>query len=433
MTLQDMREKRARLVSDMEAVLSAAEEAGRLELDEDEAALYAEYEGELSKVNAAIERRQSLEGHKAAMAEPEPSRLHAQGAGGSAPPAPEAPREFESLGDFVSAVTRHYMGKGDDPRLEWSDPIPGAADQAMDSGASGGFLVPSQFRDTLLSVDSQAAVIESRSNLMEAGTPPDASVTMPALDQTGQGPDNVYGGVSVEWIGEASPKPETGASFREIELQPHEVAGHVPMTDKLVRNAPAMTQQVETLMRGALTAARERAYLLGDGLAKPLGIVNAGASYSVSRSASGEIAYTDLDSMVARLMMDGPAYWLITQEAFTQISRLQDPSGRYIWQPNAIEGSPGSLFGYPVFWHARSPSLGARGDVVLANTNPYYMVKPGSGPFVAMGYANDDFTRNRTRIKVFHNIDAKPWLTEPFQQENGYQVSPFVVLDTPSG
>lgn len=432
MTLQEMREKRAQLVEDMEGVLSTAEQDGRLELDEDESALYAEYEAELERVTSAMERRQTLEGHKASMSTPEPSKLHAQGAGRAAPPAPEAPREFESLGDFVGAVTRHYMGKGDDPRLEWSDPTPGAADQAMESGASGGFLVPSQFRDTLLSVDPQAAVIESRSNVMAAGTPPDAAVTVPALDQTGDTPDNVYGGVSVEWIGEADPKPETNASFREIELQPHEVSGHVPMTDKLMRNAPAMTQQVETLMRGALTAARERAYLLGDGVAKPLGIINAGAAYAVNRGVSTEVAYTDIDAMVARLMMDGPAYWLITQEAYTQISRIQDPNGNYVWQPNAVEGSPGSLFGYPVFWHSRSPALGVRGDVTLVNSNPYYMIKPGSGPFVAMGYANDDFTRNRTRIKVFHNIDAKPWLTEPFTQENGHQVSPFVTLDVPA-
>ena len=108
--------------------------------------------------------------------------------------------------------------------------------------------------------------------------------------------------------------------------------------------------------------------------------------------------------------------------------QLQDPNGNYVWQPNAVEGSPGSLFGYPVFWHQRSKALGTKGDVMLVNSNPYYMVKPGSGPFVSMGYAGDDFVNNKSRIKVFTNVDAKPWLTEPFKQENGHEVSPFVAL-----
>lgn len=429
MTLQELREKRASLVNDMEAIVASAESEERLELDEDEYTMYAEAEAELSKVDAAIERRQSLDAKKADLKTAEPSAMPRQGAGEPARTAPEAKREFESVGEFMSAVTRHYNGKGDDPRLAWNNGAGiQAADQQMSDGASGGFLVPSQFRDTLLAVDPQEAIIEGRSNIMEVGTPPDASITMPALDQTGSSPDNVYGGVAVDWIGEGDTKPETNATFREIELQPHEIAAHVPITDKLMRNAPAMSQQIERLMRGALAGARERAYIQGDGVAKPQGIIGAGATYTVNRGTASEVSYTDLVGMVGRLHMDGAPYWLISQSAYVQVSTIQDPNGNYVWQPNAVEGSPGSLFGYPVFWHTRSPALGNKGDVVLCNTNPYYMVKPGSGPFVAMGYINNDFTQNRTRVKVFHNVDARPWLTEPFTQEGGYEVSPFVAL-----
>ena len=433
MTLQELREKRSAIVADMEAVLKAAEDEGRMELNDEEAELYSAYEQDLEKVKTAIGRRESLHSEQTALDTPEPSVTAGQGARAGIP-GPESKKEFDNVGDFMQAVVRHYRGRGDDERLTWDDNAGIAAQdgQRMDDGSAGGFLVPTQFRDTLLRVDPQEAIIEGRSNVMEAGTPPDAAVSMPALDQTGSSPDNVYGGVAVDWIGEGDTKPQTEAGFREVELQPHEIAAHVPLTDKLMRNAPAMTQQVERLMRGALAAARERAYLQGDGVGKPIGMIDAGATYAVNRSTANEIAYEDIDAMCARLLMGGSPYWLATQGAYTQFTRLQDPNGDYVWQQNAIEGSPGSLFGYPVFWHQRSPSLGTKGDLTLVNSDPYYLVKPGSGPFVAMGYINDDFTKNRTRIKVFHNVDAKPWLTEPFTQENGYQVSPFVTLDVPS-
>lgn len=431
MTLQELREKRAKIVADMQSVIESAEAEGRVELNEEEAELYASYEQDLESTKNAISRKENLESEAHSLEQPEPAKTSSQGADRPMP-GPEAKREFESVGDFMAAVTKHYNGKGDDPRLTWDDSAGiQAADQQMSDGASGGFLVPTQFRDTLLRVDPQEAIIESRSNVMEVGTPPDSAITMPALDQTGSSPDNVYGGIAVDWIGEGDTKPETDAAFREIELQPHEIAAHVPITDKLMRNAPAMSGQIETLMRGALAGARERAYLQGDGVAKPLGMINAGAAYAVNRGTASEVNYTDLDSMVGRLHMDGSPYWLISQSAYSQLTRVQDPNGNYVWQPNAVEGSPGSLFGYPVFFHQRSPTLGNKGDVVLCSTNPYYMVKPGSGPFVAMGYINNDFVQNRTRVKVFHNVDGKPWLTEPFTQEGGYDVSPFVVLDTP--
>ena len=433
MTLQELREKRASLVSDMEAVLASAESDNRLELDDDEAAMYEEAESEMAKIDAAIERRQSLDARKAELAQPEPSRLHGQGAGEAHRTAPEPQREFESYGEFIGAVVKHYRGRGDDPRLSWSDNASiDASTQSMGEGAAGGFLVPTKFRDTLLQVDPQEAIIEARSNAMEAGDPPDAEITMPALDQTGDSPDNVYGGVNVDWIGEGKEKPATNAAFREVSLKPHEIAAHVSMTDKLMRNAPAFTQQIETLMRGALISAREFAFYKGDGVAKPLGMLHSGATLTQARDTANQIKYEDLTAMLTKHMM-GQSYWLINQSAMAQILELRDPQGSYVWQPNAVEGSPLSLFGYPVFWHQRSESLGDKGDVLLVNSNPYYLIKNGSGPFVAMGYAGNDFIENKTRIKVFHNVDAKPWLTEPFTQENGHEVSPFVALGDAEG
>lgn len=436
MTLQQLREKRAQIVADMQGVLDAASEAGRTDLDETETELYASYEQDLESVKGAIGRREKLTAEQTALDELEPSHTAGQGAGAQRhAPGPEAEREFGSLGEFMGAVITHCRGGRTDARLVFDENagINAAADgQNMGEGGAGGFMVPTQFQDTLLMVDPQQAVIESRANVMPAGTPPDAEVTMPALDQSGSS-DNVYGGVSMNWIGEGDLKPKTEAKFREVSLTPQELAGHIPLTDKLMRNAPAASGLIERLMRGALISAKETAYLLGNGISKPTGILLSNATIKINRATANQVAYADLAGMLAKLLMRGGSpYWMINQSAYPQLLQLQDPNGNYVWQPNAIEGSPGSLFGYPVFWHERSPQLGTYGDVTLCNSDPYYLVKPGSGPFVSAGWIDDDFAKNQTRVKIFTNVDAKPWLTEPFTQEGGYQVSPFVALDVPS-
>lgn len=436
MTLQKLREKRAQVVADMEAILDACDAEAR-DMDDDEKELYAAYEEDLTKVKAAIERRETLVSEKEALDAIKPAATRGQGA--ETPritsPGPEAKREFSSFGEFVGAAVAHNLGRGDDPRLQFDENAgitAGPDGQNMGDGSAGGFLVPTQWRDSLLQVDPQQAIIEGRSNVMEVGTPPDAEITMSALDQSGS-TDNVYGGVTMNWIGEGDTKPKTEAKFREVSLTPQELAGHIPITDKLMRNAPAMSGQLERLMRGALTGAKETAFLNGNGVAKPTGILKANCTIKIKRDTANQVKYVDLAAMLAKLLMQGGSpYWLISQSVYPQLLQLQDPNGNYIWQLNSIDGSPGSLLGYPVFWHERSPLLGVYGDVTLCNSNPYYLVKPGSGPFIAAGFIGNDFVNNQTRVKIFTNVDGKPWLTEPYTQEGGHQVSPFVALDIPA-
>jgi len=270
MTLQTLRERRAEIVSQMEGILTEAEENGRADLDETEAELYAELEQELGTVKASIERREALHSERTSLDEIKPAASR----GTRSAPAPEAKKEFDNIGEFIGAVVRSARGKGDDQRLEWC-----ASEQRMDEGESGGFMVPTQFREQLLEVQPQAGMIRGRANVIPAGSPPDASITMPALDQTGDTPGNVYGGVEVNWIGEGDAKPDTKANFREVTLTPKELAANVPLTDKIIRNAPAMSSIVERLLRGALLSAQDHAFLSGDGVNRPLGILNAGATF----------------------------------------------------------------------------------------------------------------------------------------------------------
>lgn len=106
--------------------------------------------------------------------------------------------------------------------------------------------------------------------------------------------------------------------------------------------------------------------------------------------------------------------------------------GALIWRPNVRDSAGNQLLaGHPVVFHERSPALGTKGDVVLADLS-YYLVKDGSGPFVAAS-EHVHFTKNKTVIKVFWNVDGRPWLTAPLKLENGWEASPFVVLDVPAG
>lgn len=254
---------------------------------------------------------------------------------------------------------------------------------------------------------------------------------MPALDQSGTEPGHMFGGMNFSWIEEGGEKPETDANLKAITLTPHEIAGFVTVTDKLLRNWQASAAFIENLMRGGVNAAEDYAFLRGNGVTQPLGAINAPAMKYINRATANSVTYLDLVEMVARLLMrGGTPVWSMPQGALTKIATLTDPEGHYIWKANAVDGFAGTLLGYPVRWNNRNPLLGTKGDIILADWS-YYLIKDGSGPFVAAS-EHVKFTSNKTVIKIFWNVDGAPWLHAPIVEENGYEVSPFIGLDVPA-
>lgn len=345
-------------------------------------------------------------------------------------------KEQEERDLEVEHETRDRIMQKDDDDVDWREfgeviqaVVRGGSIRGLEvqTGEAGGFLVPKQFRDEILSIGPQDAIVRPRANVIPAGDPPDSEVTIPAIDQANS--KGVYSGVTVEWIEEGGDKPETEPSFRQISLKPNEVAGHIVITNKLLKNSQAAGQYVRTVLRQAIAAAEDVAFFKGDGVGKPLGVVGHPAAVEITRDAGNVIDYeNDLVDMYARFM--GTPVWIASRTTLPQLMTMEYPTGNLVWQPNAREGAPGTLMGIPVLLNERSPVLGDTGDLVLADLS-YYLIKDGS-PLELELSEHVHFLKNQSVIKAAWNTDGQPWLTSPLEPEHGdssHTVSPFVVLE----
>ena len=301
--------------------------------------------------------------------------------------------------------------------------------QAMGVGVLGGFMVPTQWSAEIRQLSPQDAIVRPRATVIPPGEPPDAAITFPALDQTGA--RGVYSGVTVQWIGEGHAKPETDYRLLEVTLSPNEVAAYIPLTDKLLRNSPAASVLATTLLRRAIIAAEDVAFLTGNGAGQPLGIINHPAAINVPRTGFPSVVpgdnYVDLITMYSQIMKDGPLVWIYTPTLLPELMTMTDVNGNLIWTTSAREGEPNRLMGIPAIENERSPVLGQPGDLLLCNLQ-HYLIKDGSGIFVAAS-EHVRFLQNQTVIKAFFNVDGQPWLTAPLTLEDGVtQRSPFVQL-----
>jgi HK97 family phage major capsid protein len=324
--------------------------------------------------------------------------------------------EWRSIGEFVQTVAKNP----NDKRLRGREVEDRQQSQGI--GLEGGFLVPDVFANTLLTVSPDEAIVRPRARVFGGGTSTGfGELHIPALQYSG---NNMYAGAVVQWIAEGQVKPETDIEFKRITLHPYEVAAHVQVTDRLLRNASMIEQVVSTQLRGALIAAEENAFLNGAGGVQPTGIIGHAATIGVARAGVGAVIYQDLADMLA-VFWGKRGVWITGRDMLPQLMALQDPNNNYVWQPNARDGNPGTIFGMPVLFSDDSPALGADGDVVLADLSNYLI---GDGGGVAIAASSEFmFTSNMTVIKAWKLVDGSPWLTGPLP--TSIPTSPFVQLD----
>ncbi len=326
-------------------------------------------------------------------------------------------KEFKSLGEFL------YLMRFDADNRKLAE----YREQTMSVGEEGGLMVPSQFRPEIFKIDPDTALVRPRATVIPAGSPPDAEITFPVLNQS----TNMYGGITMYKVAEGVSTTESDAKLKDVSMKPNGVGGHVEITNKLLRNWQAAGSFITTQMQGARTYYEDMQFMSGNGVGGPTGFLGHKSNIKVNRGTANQISYTDTVNMLARILMRGGNYvWITSQTTIPQLATLADAGNNNIWHASAAAGMPTTLHGIPVLFHERVPALGTMGDLMLVNLS-YYLIKDGSGPYVRVS-DQVRFLQDKTIFQVIWNIDGKPWLDAPIKLEGGAAantVSPFVILN----
>lgn len=322
--------------------------------------------------------------------------------------------DFRNMAEFLHTVARNPQ----EARL-----------QQMKDGTTGGFAIPTLFRDELLKVDSAAAIFRPRATVIPADpSAPDAALSMVALDQG----TNRRGGVTMAHQGESDSITESTLNLRKIELQPRKITGFMTASNELLNNWSSANNVITTMLREAMVAQEDTDFLSGDGVNKSLGILHAPAAVNFNRAVANQISYADVIGMFARMMFGGTFAWIASQTIIPQLANIRDTGNNNLWIQSAVVGMPNTLAGIPLIYNERSPALGSKGDLILVDLAKY-LIKDGSGPSIAVS-EHFRFQNDEVAFRLTWRVDGQSWLTAPVPLEEGTAtntVSPFVILDTP--
>jgi HK97 family phage major capsid protein len=336
MPLKEMIEKRAKLIKDARALLTTAKDEKRSMTDE-ESTQYDTMFAEADELRQNIEREQRQREVERELSEA--SENDEQRSGGEAGDLHERRDRTDNLMEAFRSFLTTGVPSGEGAQ-EFRDLSAGVSTE-------GGFLVaPETFVTLLIKAMDDEVVVRQLANVIPmTGV---SSIGVPTLDADPSDAD---------WTTELRTGSADGAMrIGKRVMTPHPMAKRIKISMQLMRTAAIAP---EALVRQRLGykfgTTQEKAYMIGNGDKKPLGLfVASNDGIPTSRDVSEDNTATEVTALgliSAKYSLKAGYWansnWLFHRDVMKQIAKLTDADGQFIWRESMRDGEPDRLLGRP--------------------------------------------------------------------------------------
>jgi HK97 family phage major capsid protein len=344
---------------------------------------------------------------------------------------------FETLGEFAMSTFRANanIGGSVDNRLTLLNEKAAASGLNAGVGAEGGYTVPESFSNSMVgTMLGQADSLLGRANSF---TVEGESLTLPGIDESSRATGSRNGGTRGYWLAEAAQITSSKPKFRQIKVEPAELAVLTYVTDKLLRQSPmAMEQFINGAAIDEINWMVGNAIINGSGAGQPLGIITGAGKVTqaaVSGQGAGTIVAANIDNMLTRLPanMRAGAVWFCNQDILPTLEGLETANGAPLFRgQGGLTAAPlATLKGLPVLPLEYCPTLGTEGDLILAHM-PSYIAGVQGGISSAMSM-HLRFDYNEQAFKWCFAVDGQSMYSKALTPANGTTTqAPFVTLNS---
>jgi HK97 family phage major capsid protein len=336
---------------------------------------------------------------------------------------------FKSDGEYFSAVKSAELSPSSiDKRLL---PLKAAAGLNEATPSDGGFLVPQQTAAGILEKMWTTGSVLSRFN----PTPVVGNnLSINVVDESSRADGYRHGGVLGYWLAEAGTKTASQPKFRQLNLKLKKVAALCYATDELLDDTVALGAWLNKTAPDELRFQVEAALINGNGVGKPLGILQSPALLTLARIDANEIDAVDVTQMWAHRYAGANDYvWFVSSTIFPQLANMTIGQSPMFFPAGGLSGLPyATLLGKPVLETEYNPSLGIQGDILLASPSQYEMIAKGGVQSASSIHVK--FVTDETAFRFIYRVDGQPsWNAKvaSYYASSDY-VSPFVALTASS-
>ena len=299
--------------------------------------------------------------------------------------------------------------------------------------SEGGFLVPENLRSEILALTLEDAVMRPEATVIPMDS---LRVPLPSIDDTSHS-SSVFGGVSAFWTAEGAALKATAPSFSRIILEASKLTAFTQIPNELLQDsATPMDVWFHTFFPQAVSFFEDLAFLIGDGVNQPEGLLNCPGAVRVTPGTTGTIVLADVIAMLCRLWPPSlkRARWVCSPDALKQLLGMGLVVGSTALSPpamlggmQAIEapaGSQGDGFNYRMFnlplrvsEKVPYPGSGTDGSLTLYDPTGYLI-----GDRQAMQVASSaeySFANDEVSYRVIERLDGRGWQRTALTPANG--------------
>ncbi|MFQ3650351.1 MAG: phage major capsid protein [Gemmataceae bacterium] len=339
-----------------------------------------------------------------------------------------------SFGRFLLAVRhndRKTLEEMGSRFIEW-DTVEQKAAMSTQGGATGGYLVPTEFHDRLMQLVAERSVVRPRATVIPmAGR----EMEIPAIDVTtppSAGDSAMLGGVVARWTEEGTALTPSEPNLKQIKLTNYELSGYSKVSNTLLADAQAVG--LDTLLMQLFSRAiawyEDYAFLRGNGVGKPLGILEWPGLISVARSAPSAVELDDIAALYARLLppaTDRSLVWAVHPTVLVKLLTMSK-GDNVLMLGNDVRNQPRwRILGHEVVLSEKLPPLNNQGDILLMDLSHYLI---GDRQQLEIAYSEHvAFLSNQSVWRFVSRVAGQPWLRDKVTLTNTTNtLSPFVTL-----
>lgn len=337
-------------------------------------------------------------------------------------------KPFSGLGEILQSVRGAYVTNftAVDPRLR---KLASGANEGISS--EGGIFVGSDISSELFRAIYDTSAVASRCRQIPITTTSNGFKAK-TIEETSRATGSRLGGVRAYWLGEGDTLTDSKPKFGKYELDLQKLGALMYVTEEQMEDGPQLAALSNSFMAEEMSFVLDDAIINGNGVGKPLGILNAGCLVSQAAEGSQTVDTVNLAN-VTKMWSRVPARsktrgaWFINSSVFPQIqvmaSAATSAAEMVYMPPGGVSQAPfGTLFGRPIVEIEQASALGDVGDIFFADFDQYGLITKG-------GIRADQ----SMHVKFLTDEMAFRWIMRvngaPFQKS---AITPFKGTDTKS-
>ena len=207
-----------------------------------------------------------------------------------------------------------------------------------------------------------------------------------------------------QWLDENEAMEMGAAGFEAARLKPHKLGLTISVSNELLADAGVdMAAFLADSFARRIASSEEKAFLTGDGVKQPTGILNSvqvGVTSSALTADEISALYYSLDEQYR-----GKAVFLMHEDTAKSLRLLKDENGHYLWR-EALGGETDRLLDCPVYMSRFMPKVAAGAKPILfGDLSKYWIADRGNRTLLR--FSEIFALRDQTAFVMTERVDGK--------------------------